>query len=187
MYRKIIPALVVVIGLIACSTTKVYIDYDRDADLTAYSTFAWAGSERPSMEESSPLMHDRTVAYINQKLKAGNLTQVENDPDVFVTYYTDSREEVQLNTTSMGYGYGGGYYRNPYWGGGMGMGMGTSTTRAYTYTRGTLVIDIWDADTKTLVWRGAMEDVVSEDPQKAETLIYKAIDKMVYEWQSMKK
>ena len=183
MFRNIVPLLVAVICFLGCSSTTVHIDYDREVDRSRYKTFAWALSEETSMKDSSPLMHDRTVAYITQKLEEGGLAKVEGDPDVYVTYHTDERQEMQLNTTHLGYGYGRGYYRSPYWGG----GMEASSTRAYTYARGTLIIDIWDAETKNLVWRGAVENAVSEDPQEAEEGIYNAIDRMVRKWQSMKK
>jgi hypothetical protein len=47
----------------------------------------------------------------------------------------------------------------------MGMGMGTSTTQVRTYTEGTLIVDIWDAKKKELVWRGVGSDTVSSNPE----------------------
>jgi len=76
------------------------------------------------------------------------------------------KEEVRLHTTTMGYGYGPGFYRDPYWG--RGLGMSSSTTQVDTFTKGTLVVDAWDARTKQLVWRGTVESVVPGDPKKAE-------------------
>jgi hypothetical protein len=63
----------------------------------------------------------------------------------------------------MGYGYGGGWYWGGY--GGYG-GMGSSTTRVRTYNQGTIVIDMWDAKAKELVWRGIVTDTISDNPQK---------------------
>jgi len=57
--------------------------------------------------------------------------------------------------------------------------MSTSTTTANSYERGTLVIDLWDADTKQMVFRGSASTVVSQKPEKEEKQIYKAIKKMV--------
>ena len=64
-----------------------------------------------------------------------------------------------MDTTNMGYGYGGDWY----WGGGM--GMGSSTTNVRTYTRGALIVDIWDAKKKQLVWRGTGSEIVSDKPE----------------------
>ena len=182
MQRLLVPRVLAVIGIVGCSSTKVYVDYDRDVDPSVYSTFAWAKTEELSLKNSAPLVHDRIVAYIDDKLQQGGLTRVEHDPDLHVTYHTNSREEVRLNTTHYGYHYGAGYYRHPYWRGGVGV-SGARTT-ASTYTRGTFIIDIWDTASKNLVWRGAMENVVPENPAKAEAQIIDAIDKMIKLWQA---
>ena len=92
----------------------------------------------------------------------------------------------------MGWGYGPGWGWDPYWGGaygaGWGMGgMGSSTTRVTTYTKGTLIIDVYDAKQKQIVWRGTVEDVVKDDPAKATQQIYKAIDKIAEAWDKQKK
>jgi hypothetical protein len=182
MMRRQLVALGALTLLVACSGITTHIDYDRNADLGSYNTFAWAPTTETSMQDTSPLMHDRTVSYITKKIRDGGMTQVESDPDLYITYHTSEREEMQLNTTGFGYGYGPGYRYDPYWG----MGMGTTTTTVNTYTTGTLIIDAWDAKKKELVWRGVVEGVVPEDPQKAEQKIYKAIDEMAKKWAQMK-
>jgi hypothetical protein len=58
------------------------------------------------------------------------------------------------------------------------VGSVSTTTRAVEYQRGTLVVDIWDAATKELVWRGEVSDTLPDNPQKAEKLVVKAIGKM---------
>jgi hypothetical protein len=163
---------------------KIYIDYDKEADFDSYKTYSWAKTEETSVKDESPLMHSRMVNAIEYYLNKGGGVEVEENPDLYVTYHTNSKEEVQLSTSYYGYGYGGGWYRDPYWGGGYGMG-GSSTT-AYTYTRGTLIIDIWDAKEKKMVWRGAAEAIVKEKPEKQAAQIDKALAKMVSKWQNMK-
>mgnify|MGYP003563901932 CR=1 FL=1 len=185
--RALIVIIMVAFSLaIGCSSTKVHIDYDRDADLDSYETYAWAEFESTSLIDDAPLMHNRIVRYINDKLQLGGMQKVEENPDLYFTYHTDSDEQIQLNTTTFGYGYGPGWYPDPYWGWG-GPGFTTSTTRAYTYKQGTLIIDAWDAETNNLVWRGAVEGVVPENPQQAERMIYQSIDKMAKAWKSMVK
>ncbi len=59
--------------------------------------------------------------------------------------------------------------------------MAGSTTTVSNYDVGTLVIDAWDANTDTLVWRGIAEDTVPSDPDKVSEKIDKAIARMVDE------
>jgi hypothetical protein len=71
-------------------------------------------------------------------------------------------------------GYGGYGYRG--WGG-MG-GMGTSTTTVSEYLVGTLVVDIFDAKTKALLFRGTASDEISDKPEKNIKKVEKASNKM---------
>jgi hypothetical protein len=177
-YRLVIVlgALLLVAG---CSGMTTYIDYDQSADFESYKTFAWAPTKETSVDDSSPPIHQRIVEAIESKLQAGGLKLVNSNPDLYVTYHTDEKQEMQLNTSHWGYGYGGGWYWDPYWHWGPSM----STTTTYEYTRGTLIIDIWDAATKNLVWRGTVEKVVEEDFEKTSKDIYKAIDRLAAEWE----
>jgi hypothetical protein len=71
-------------------------------------------------------------------------------------------------------GYGGYGYRG--WGG-MG-GMGTATTTTSEYLVGTLVVDIFDAKTKGLMFRGTASDEISDKPEKNIKKVQKVADKM---------
>ncbi len=112
----------------------------------------------------------------------------DQDPDVYVTYHTSTKEQVSLNTSSFGYGYPGGWGGwgyGGYWGGGV--GMGSSTTTVSTWDVGTLVVDVWDPKTKQLVWRGSAGNItISQNPSKMQKKLDKALQKMVNTWQKMK-
>ena len=65
-----------------------------------------------------------------------------------------------------------------YYGYGMG-GPVSTTTRVVEYEEGTLVVDIWDADNKELVWRGSASGIMlSEKPEKTQKNVLKAIEAM---------
>ena len=164
---------------------QVTIDYDRDYDTSKIKTFMWVQSPETSLAETDPLFHSRIVNGIEYYLTQNGAREVESDPDVYVTYHTSTTEQVVLNTTNYGYGYPGG------WGGGYGYGGygggGMSTTTATTYERGTLVVDVWDATKKELVWRGVASNIsVYQDPEKMWKRIDKALKKMVKKWRKIK-
>jgi len=48
------------------------------------------------------------------------------------------------------------------------MGGGTGTATTTTYTVGTLVVDMYDARTKELAFRGTAQDTLSDKPEKNE-------------------
>lgn len=54
----------------------------------------------------------------------------------------------------------------------------TATTTVNEYKVGTMVVDIFDAKDKKLVFRGVGQDEVSDKPEKNEKKIEKATEKM---------
>ena len=150
---------------------------------------------KSSVKDSDPLLHSRIVSGIEHYITLGGLAEADGDPDIYITYHGSSKEELSVNTTSFGYGYPsgwghgsyggyGGYYGHHYGG----MYGGTASTTVTSYQVGTLVIDIWDADTQKLIWRGMAADIVlTENPTKMAKKIDKALKKMVDKWQRVKK
>ncbi len=105
----------------------------------------------------------------------GGVAEVTDDPDVYVTYHGSSERNLRVNTDTWGYGYPSGWYRGGYYG-----GMGSSTTTVTSYQTGTLIVDVWDAETNELVWRGIADNiVVTENPLKMDKKIDKALKKIV--------
>ncbi|PWB70553.1 MAG: hypothetical protein C3F15_13820 [Holophagae bacterium] len=167
--------LLVVMCAAPAAAQKVYVDYDRNAIGRDYKTFAWQDTG-PTVQEFAPLMHTRIKNGIEHYLTTRGFIEKLDNPDLYVTYHTNSKEEFQFSVTGYGYGYGAGWAWSPYWGS---IGMGSASTTVSTYDKGTLVVDIWDAKTKEIVWRGTATAAIPEDPKKAEKIINKALEKMV--------
>jgi hypothetical protein len=53
-----------------------------------------------------------------------------------------------------------------------------STTTEQDYKVGTLVVDLYDAKTKQLIWRGSAEDTLSDKATKNEKNLEKGVAKM---------
>lgn len=175
MKRTLGWMLIVVLCAVPAAAQKVYVDYDRNAIGRGYKTFAWQDTG-PTLQDFAPLMHTRIKNGIEHYLTARGFVEDVDNPDLYVTYHTSAEEEVQFSVTGYGYGYGAGWAWSPYWGS---IGMGSASTTVSTYDKGTLVVDIWDAKTKEIVWRGSAVAAIPEDPKKAEKLINKALEKMV--------
>ena len=74
-----------------------------------------------------------------------------------------TEDHRSLNTYYDNFGGGCGWRR---WGGGLDDGFGTSTTTEETYKVGTLVVDLFDTNTKKLIWRGSASDTLSDKSDK---------------------
>jgi len=160
MNRKALYLFLTLVLLFTASCDfKTIVDYDRSADFSNVKTYAWF-VERD--DKVSDLTHRRILEAVDEQLALKGMTVADNNPDVYVTYFGDDNEKVVADTTHHGYGYGRSWYWDPYWGGG---GMSSSTTRVRTYTEGTLVVDIYLAEEKELIWRGAITGTISDNPQ----------------------
>jgi hypothetical protein len=166
---------------------QVNTDFDRDADFSKYKTFTYT----VCMRIENPLVDKRIVTALENTLALKGLTKAERDPDVNVTYHSSTTKDIAIDTNTWGYGYGSGWRwgHGGYGYGGSGYGGGplSTTTTTRTYTRGTLVIDIWDARTKQLVWRGTAVDTVSDDPEKNDKKVHKALEKLFKKYPPEKK
>ena len=188
MKSRLLIALILILAATPAFAMKVYIDHDKNYDFNSIKTFAWADTPETSVEKTDPLMHSRIVNAIEHYIAMGGTQEVKDNPDVYVTYHTNTKEEMQLNTTSFGYGYPGGWGWGGYgygagWGG---VGVSTGTTSVSTYEVGTLVVDVWCASTKELVWRGtATEIYLSANPDKMMKKIDSALAKIVKKSQQL--
>ena len=175
--KSLAAALVLSTLALSAQAQKPQIQWNNKYAFDGVETFAWQDTPDTSLEERNPFMHSLIKNTIEAELATSGLTEVDANPDVWVNYHASTSTDVQLRTDSYGYSMGGygmagwGYY-------GMAAGPVSSTTRVVEYTRGTLVVDIWDAKSKELVWRGTVSDTLPDNVQKAEKLVVKSIGKM---------
>ena len=144
---------------------QVKTDYDRSADFAQYKTYSWE-----KVQTTDPLWVDRIKEAVNASLAAKGLTPVESGGDVAVVAIETTQNQNTLNTFYDGFG-GGWRWR------GMG-GMGDATTTVETYKVGTLVIDLFDAHSKKLIWRGSSSDTLSDKSDKNIRNLDKGVQKM---------
>src|SRR4051812_36672824 len=143
---------VVALGVLVASPVsaqKPQIQWDKDFDFSTVKAFQWQPPSSPSLAESDPIMHKFIEAAIETELQKAGLTETTGDPDVYVTYHGSVDTEVQLRSTSFGYGVGS--YGMGGWGAsGYSVGTQHTTTREVQTKKGTLIVDIVDAKEKQL-------------------------------------
>ena len=147
----------------------VKTDFDKNANFGAIKTFA----VKIGTSWNNQISEKRIIDEIAQTLTEKGWKQVDANPDALVLLHGATEKQKSLNTFYSG-GYGGYGYRG--WGG-MG-GMGTATTTTSEYLVGTLVVDIFDAKSKALMFRGTASDEISDKPEKNIKKVEKATAKM---------
>jgi len=142
---------------------NVKTDYDHNANFSQYKTYSWE-----KVQSADPLWVDRIKGAVNSALAAKGLTQVESGGNIAIVAIEMTQNQQTLNTFYNG--FGGGWR----WGG----GFGDATTTTENYKVGTLVVDLFDANTKKLIWRGSASDTLSDKSDKNIKNLDKGVQKM---------
>ena len=184
MKIQIVSVVAIAALLSACSSTKYYVDKDSSVDFTKYKTFQYYGWAEESNKILNDLDQRRIEKAFGDELEKRNLQYVEQDGDLIVTLYivTEERTQTTANTTHMGGGYGyGGYYG---WGPAYGWGPSSSHTtfNEYQYTVGTLIIDIYDAGDKKLIWESIAQGTIDEKTKGRDERIRKVVANMMKDY-----
>ena len=159
---------------------KVHVDYDGATAFSEYRTFQFFETKE-DLRDFSLTSHKKVVRQLRDYAEEGGLTEVETDPDVYIAYYTADRGDLRLTLSDLGYAYGPDFSLGSYWEG----GVGNRTSNSFTFKEGTLIIDVWDAERKQLVWRGMATATVAKDPDKNDKKIERALKKMTKNWEEM--
>ena len=144
---------------------QVKTDYDHKANFGQYKTYSWQ-----KVQTKDPLMVDRIKDAVNAALTAKGWTQVDSGGDVCIVAMEITRNQQTLNTLYDGFG-GGWRWR------GFG-GFGEATTTTETYQVGTLVVDLFAAASKNLIWRGSSSNTLSNNADKNTRNLDKGVQKM---------
>jgi hypothetical protein len=147
---------------VAAAAQDVHTDFDRKATFERYHTYSWG-----KIQTSNPLWQSRIQDAVDGQLQAKGWQRVESGGDAVLIAVGATQNQQEYRTFYDG--MGGWRWR--------GFG-GTTTTTVETYKVGTLVIDIYDANNKNLVFRGTASDTLSENPNKNEKTLEKSVEKM---------
>jgi hypothetical protein len=175
--RRRIPSCMGIALLFATASfaQQVKTDYDRSADFSNYKTYSWE-----KVQTQNPLWVDRIKAAVNSALAAKGFTQVESGGNVSIMAMEMTQSHQTLNTYYDNFGGGWGWrgWFGGGFGGGFGDGFGDSTTTESTYKVGTLVVDLFDSNTKKLIWRGSASDTLSDKSDKNIKNLNKGVEKL---------
>lgn len=205
---KWLSALILTLGVGACAFGQdVHYNYDRGTNFSSYKTYQWLGvpgqkkqaattqtagkmqpppgapklEVPPALPELTLPEHFTSVSddellgrdiqrAVDAQLAAKGLQRVESGGDLLITYHAAVREEKNVNLNGSGWGgrgYGG------WWDGNV-QGQTSSVPV------GAIVIDMYDASKKQLVWRGDASKTVDikKDPNKNYRNLEKAMTKL---------
>jgi hypothetical protein len=150
---------------------NVRTDYNHQTDFSEYHTYSWG-----KVKTSDPFYVTRVQRAVNQQLQSKGWQMVPSGGSVtvFATDNLHNQQETQTMYDGLGGGWGGGWGWGGWgWGGGWaaGPGFGDATTTTTTTQVSNLVIDLFESNSKNLLWRGlATEDLSSNAAKNTKSL-----------------
>jgi Domain of unknown function (DUF4136) len=163
--RLFSSALVVALLLVTAGTATaqdVRYNFMPRTDFSKYHTYKWVniGDAHPDQ-----IMDAEIKQSVDTQLALKGMTKTDSDKaDVYLGYQTAVNQETQWDA----------------WGS-RAFGMGTASWTSSTISVGTLVLDMYDAGTKQLVWTGQATKTInpSSNPEKNMKNLDKSIAKLL--------
>jgi hypothetical protein len=138
-----------VLAVSGCATMRVSSHTERDLSWSQYRTFDWGPADSlPAGDprlEADPYFQDRVQGAIEKQMAASGFARSEASAqaDLLVHYHATIAERIDVDEIDRDRGY---------------CVSADCRPRVTRYEAGTLVVDIIDARTSRLIWRGWAQD-----------------------------
>ena len=137
-------AAIAALAVTSCATMNVGSHVERGLDVSQYRTYDWGPADAlptgdPRLDKD-PFFQDHVQGAVEKELAARGFEGSTSDtPDLLIHYHASISERIDIDRMDRerGYCYGDG-----------------CSPSVVEYEAGTLVLDIVDARTNRLIWRG---------------------------------
>jgi hypothetical protein len=150
---------------VAALAQQVSVNYNHSQSFAQYHTYAWASQNQNQIQNS--ILAQVAQQDINNAMQAKGLQMVQEsqNPDLILTANGGLRQQTSYSAWGMR---------------GIGGGMGGITPEQNV--EGTMIVDLDDAKSKSLVWRGIAQNTLNNNGNKNQQMVEKAVQKMFKQW-----
>ncbi|BCS35054.1 hypothetical protein TBR22_A42800 [Luteitalea sp. TBR-22] len=174
MSTRFLLTALAVLTLSGVAHAETHSDFNKQVDLSSMKTFEFKAQRRFSKDPvaDNPIWADQLRMAIRSDFAAHGIKEVSGgNPDFFVAFYVGLKDRYDVRYVDYGF---------PLWHRGLRGAWGwppAYDTWAVPYTQSTLIIDVIDARTNQLVWRGYDKDAI--DLKKTEKDFGKAVESVL--------
>jgi len=161
-FRKLLAISVLCAAMIAPAyADHVAVDYNHSTNFARIKTYSWA-----EVRTTNSIWDARVKQAVDRQLAAKGWVQAAAGGDVVLAAVEKVAIHQQYDTTYDGFG------------GRRGGGMGDSTLSVDDYKVGTLVVSIFDAHSRDLIWRGTSTRDLAGNPESKSKKLDADVQKM---------
>lgn len=177
--NRVIPmaaATAALLGVAACGPSiQAGADYDPDTRFSPYGSFTWGPPDAlPTGDprlDNNPFFVERVREAVEEEFAARGIRHAQGSGALMVHFHASVRDRTEVIETDRRLGYDVEGY--------------PTGTQVVQYEEGTLLVDVADAGTRELLWRGwAQADLQSVigDPERTEERVRAVIDRIFAEF-----
>jgi hypothetical protein len=170
------PGAVIAIATIGLATNLLFAlqtstEFSSKTDFSKFKTWSWGQADVPANPKAEKRIHDDVEAQLAAK---GWKKTDEGPGDAVVSVHGVVKDTDNYDVLYSGWAPGWNWT-------GVGVGSGVGTTVQTKVRQGTLIIDVFDAASRSLVWRGTAEGTLGPPSEIDANLkkIDQAIDKLL--------
>src|SRR5215467_11435135 len=154
MKSHMVFSALLLISSVVASAQQVEVNYNHNQSFAGYHTYAWVSNNQNQIQNS--ILAQTAKQDIDAALQAKGLQMVEEtqSPDLLVLANGGLRQQTSYSAYGM-----------------RGVGGGFGTISPEQSEEGTLIVDLHDAKTKSLVWRGIAQDTLSNKGGKNQQMV----------------
>jgi hypothetical protein len=167
---RIAAVMLLALATTGCVTMNVATHLDRTANFTEFKTWDWGpADEFPTGDprlDNNPFFHDYLQGAMEQELGRRGYTRADDGqwPDLLLHYHANVNQRFQVIEPDVS------------------CTPGNCEARVIEYEQGTIVVDMVNARTNKLVWRGWAQDSLQgiiDNQDRMEAHIEEAVTKMM--------
>jgi hypothetical protein len=145
--------------LLSAAAATLSVDYDRQVDFSQYLTWSWHGGVTPAAD----LVADKQIRQaIERVLAARGVSRVDRDGALLVRYHASKTTEIDLAPVH---------------------NAAASTPTGIGYVeKGSVVVDMVDAASGDVVWRGYATGAMNYGPREIAAQVKAAVEKLLEEF-----
>lgn len=142
---RVAAIAVAALAIAGCASMQVSTYMPRGGDIAKYRTYAWGPADTFSTGDprldANPFFDARVRVAVEHHLDARGFEKTDAAPDLRLHYHASVSQRIYVRDVDRRDGF-----------------CDNGDCGAEVYDQGTLLIDLVDAGTNTLVWRGWAED-----------------------------
>ena len=160
-----ICALMLCVASTITTAQQVSVNYDHNASFAQYHTYAWGSNNANEIKNS--ILAQVAHQDINTAMQGKGLQMVQEsqNPDIILTSNGGMRQQTSYSAWGMR---------------GIGGGMGGISPEQSM--EATMIVDLYDAKSQSLIWRGIAQNTLSNNGNKNQEMVQKAVNKMFKQW-----